>query len=178
MYASNPMPRAWKRAKAMILHREYTTVTETDDVIVGTRPCGDAFCLIKCQEKLTVKKMRNIVADYRDHMLIIISLHGMTAFTKREISDNDIPVQLFTASEIIVSCGLHILNPPHCVLTGGKRDAIFREYSVQDPVACFPRIFLSDPFVKYYGYTPGTILAFKRHNGYNCSTDYFRIVST
>lgn len=180
------LERILTTCEAMLRDRGCVEVGRADDpagvvasggmtpVLVGRGEAGLAYdVFVHAEDKVGVKYARTVLEtregeDDNVHCLIV-SPQGPTPFTRRECDGK--PVQFFLAKELCVNVTKHALVPKH------ERVALS---DVHPPVASpaqLPRLFLSDPIVRYHDWGVGTVVRVWRRFGGHEPVPYFRVVS-
>lgn len=171
------MTRAWRNVKKMIEDRHYIVTYHDSSIIRADREgCSlVAFCLD--ETKLNVKKMRSMVNDYANCVIVVLVELGMTAFTRKELSALGVDVQVFTHSDMVVCGATHSLMPDHELITCKTAiEDLMRRLNTTH--AEFPRLLTTDIFTRYYGLAVGDVVMFQRSFGYNASSKFYRMVCT
>lgn len=78
-------------------------------------------------------------------------------------------VQIFDIDEVSINITKHCLVPKHSKCSAQETNELFTQYKIKKHYS-LPRIYLSDPIVKYYDWKRGDIIKIKRSTGisYRC----------
>ena len=145
---------------------------EARRVISGTTLCKrtiDVF--FHNEERVGVKQLRVWTENRVDDKIIIVSLDGPTAFTRKEAENSCSNVQFFTFTELCVNVTRHVLVPPH-----EKISFDTLPIEVSSNCAELPILASSDKIAQYYAYEPGDIIRITRTAGTQEPVYYYRIV--
>ena len=124
------------------------------------------------EERIGVKQLRNWSEDNMGSKLIIVSLEGPTAFTKKEADQNYPNVQFFTFQNMSVNITKHTLVPKHEKIT---YDSIKHLYAVNSSEE-WPKLYRPDPISQYYNFKDGDLIRISRTLGYPEPVYYYRLV--
>lgn len=155
-------------------------IKSTKPILQGQMNDEKILVFIVSDEKIGVKLARQII-DENDGKLVIISIEGPTAFTKKEItsqSDNS-NVTFFTFAELINNISKHKLVPEMKKLTPEEKRIICQEMNVKEEncITHFPNMLREDPIRKYFDYQKGDLIEIKRKGlGYE-GMMYYRCVT-
>ena len=140
----------------------------------GAKPSGKSIILLMlAEDKLSVKTLRTLTAGDRKTSLILVTLLGPTAFTRREIQDNNPNVELFLYSDFQINPTAHVLVPQHEILSAEEVRALVKRYG---SVTNFPKLPPTDVIARYYGLKSGEVVRIMRRCGFQESTPYYRVV--
>lgn len=121
------------------------------------------------EEKVGVKYVRSILQRHSNdasHLVVLVSVGGPTAFTRRECDGK--PIQFLIAKDLCYNVTRHKLVPHHRAVpsppNGVEKDKL-------------PRILDTDPIVQYYNWPVGTIVEVSRCYAGHEPIPYFRCVS-
>lgn len=148
-------------------------IQENDPILYGDSPEGKIVVFFHNEERVGVKQLRTWYEQYSDSSIIIVSLEGPTAFTKREAEQNYENVQFFTFQSLCINVTKHALVPKHEKLTKSERDQL--NYSVSSSEE-WPKLYTSDAISQYYNYKPGDLIKITRTIGYPEPVYYYRLV--
>lgn len=152
----------------MLADRGYQPV-ECDDAhpflhSVHRRPDGAAMAVFVLLEGLKtemvgVKEMRQVRQWLLDHDMahgLAISKGGVNHYTVKETRGwDDLHIELFKASELQVNITHSCYYQPHTLVPVERRAALARRYGGVDKL---PRLQVSDPVVRYFGWRVGDIV--------------------
>lgn len=169
--------RIVKTCEEMLHDRGCLTVTRSanpmESIMQGTEPIvqgrgsefNDVDVYIHCEEKVGVKFARQVLEQSEKEGLktIIVSVEGVTPFTKKECEDKK--VQFMLAKDLYMNVTHHQLVPKHEVVTS----CVYEK-------KCLPKILDSDKVVQYYDWPTGTVVQVKRCFGGHEPVPYFRVV--
>ena len=122
------------------------------------------------EERVGVKQLRTWNEKYPDSSVMIVSLEGPTAFTKKEADGNYPNVQFFTFKSLCVNITKHKLVPKH-----EKIDETTLDYKVSSPEE-WPKLYTNDTICQYYNFKPGEIIRITRTIGVPEPIFYYRRV--
>lgn len=121
------------------------------------------FTFFATDVKVPVRKIREYVQFMKENQVthaIIVHAHQITPGAKSELVQYNI--QTFQAKELFYNITRHALVPHHeKVKSDHDVQEIMKRYHIQSKTE-FPIYYISDPVVKYYGWTPGTVVKIKR----------------
>jgi len=155
-----------------LVEREADTmerVKSSSFVVRGEKRDGDVVeVYFSDEEKVGVKYMRSLLDSSQAETILIVSVDGPTAFTRKEAVGTK--VQFFLFSELAFVVVRHVLVPTHERLTREETKVL-----PFDPLHC-PKLFSSDAVSRYYAYEPGDIIRITRTVGVPEPTFYYRRV--
>jgi len=125
------------------------------------------------EERVCVKQMRNAHEQNPDHKVIIISLEGPTAFTKKETEQSKSNTQFFTFKDMCVNITRHHLVPKH-----EKIDKTCVKHSEHISDDEWPKLYTTDKIAQYYDFKPGDVIRITRMVGYQEPVYFYRLVCT
>lgn len=184
--------RVFKTSYEMILDQNFTIsyrcrtldeimekIKTNSPILVGHQESKRVSLFILNDEKIGVKLARQIIEDH-EGKLIIISLEGPTAFTKKEIASYPDcgNVIFFTISDLVNNISRHSLVPKMRKLDPEEKKSICQKYNVDegDCPKHFPNMLREDPMRKYYDFQKGDLIEIKRKGiGYE-EMVYYRCV--
>lgn len=141
-------------------------------VVTGTTPTRQAIeILFHNDDRVGVKQMRAWAENRGKDKIIIVSLEGPTAFTRKESESFFRNVQFFTFQELCVNITRHTLVPRHEKVS---RDQV--PISLTAECAELPILASSDKVAQYYAYDPGDIIRITRTAGVQEPVYYYRVV--
>lgn len=123
------------------------------------------------EDRVGVKQLRTWVENCMADKIIIVSLEGPTAFTRKEAESSYENVQFFTFRELCVNIMHHMLVPKHEKVT---EDEI--PYRLSASRAELPTLSTADKVAQYYAYEPGDIIRITRTAGVQEPIYFYRIV--
>lgn len=125
------------------------------------------------EERIGVKQLRVWNEAYPDKQIIIVSLEGPTAFTRKEADSNYPNIQFFLFQQLCVNITKHALVPKHECLDLTERSNIkVRVFNDED----WPKLYTNDPIAQYYNYKPGDLIKITRTVGYPEPVYFYRFV--
>lgn len=131
------------------------------------------FC---SDEKVGVKHLRmwSEQNDDDNTSIIIVSLDGPTAFTKKETESENCKsnVQFFTFMDLSVNVSKHVLVPKHV-----KVDKVPEINGFTIEKNDLPKLSVTDKICQYYSFQSGDIIEITRTCGTQQPQKYYRIVS-
>lgn len=123
------------------------------------------------EERVGVKQLRAWADQCGDDSIIIVSLDGPTAFTRKEADTARLNVQFFTFQELCVNITRHELVPTHEQIS--KQQLPF---DLSQSCAELPILATTDKVAQYYAFQPGDIIRITRTAGVQEPVYYYRIV--
>ena len=123
------------------------------------------------EEKVGVKHLRMWLDGCVADKIIIVSLDGPTAFTKKEAENSHTNVKFFCFKDVCVNITRHSLVPPHEKV---KESEI--PFELTDKRKELPHIWTNDKVVQYYAFEPGDVIRIRRTSGSQEPTYYYRMV--
>lgn len=123
------------------------------------------------EDRVGVKHLRYWLENSVAEKLIIISLDGPTAFTKKEAETSEIDVTFFFFKEVCVNITRHNLIPPH-----EKVNEVDIPFELSEDKSELPHLWTNDRVVQYYAFKPGDIIRIRRTIGSQEPTYYYRLV--
>ena len=121
------------------------------------------FTFFATDVKVPVRKIREYVQFMKENQVthaVIVHAHQITPGARSEL--NQYNIQTFQAKELFHNITRHALVPRHeKVKTDHDVQEIMKKYHIQSKNE-FPIYYMSDPVVKYYGWTPGTVVRIER----------------
>lgn len=149
---------------------------EADAVFFGEHPTeGNVFVFFHNEERIGVKQLRIWNELHPDSQLIIVSLEGPTAFTKKEADHSYPNVQFFSFQNLCVNITKHSLVPKHERLSEEEKMTCGIEIRREEE---WPKLYTNDAIAQYYNYKPGDLIKITRTIGYPEPVYYYRLVCT
>ena len=133
---------------------------------------NSTFVYFHNEERIGVKQMRLWNENRPDSNIIIVSLEGPTAFTKKEADQHYSNIQFFSFKNLCVNITKHALVPKHEKLTNEEKESLKIEASSED----WPKLYRNDVISQYYNYKPGDIIKITRSIGYPEPVYFYRLV--
>jgi len=110
---------------------------------------------------------------YPENQIIIVSLEGPTAFTKKEAENNYPNIQFFLFQQLCVNITKHALVPKHeCLGPTERSNMKIRVFHDEE----WPKLYTSDPIAQYYNYKAGDLIKITRTVGYPEPVYFYRLV--
>lgn len=107
------------------------------------------------EERVGIRQARAILSRSKEGTrIVVVSRQGPTPFTKKNCSS--VPIEFFTVRETQENITRHVLVPRHS--RASADDPAMRGARSTD----LPRILTTDPVVRYYGWSVGTIVRVDR----------------
>lgn len=125
------------------------------------------------EDRIGVKQLRTWVENSSADKIIIVSLDGPTAFTRKEAEQNFKQVQFFTFRELCVNITRHVLTPKH-----ERIPAEQVPYRLSKERNELPILATTDRVAQYYAYDVGDIIRITRTAGVQEPVYFYRIVRT
>ena len=117
--------------------------------------------------KVPVRKMREYIQHMEDHKVnhaIVVYAQQITPGAKAELSQK-YDIETFQAVELYENRTRHSLVPRHeKIATEQEVQEIMRRYHITSKNE-FPIYYLTDPIVRYYHWSPGTVVRIQRRLG-------------
>lgn len=123
------------------------------------------------EDRVGVKHMRVWVESSAADKLVVVSLEGPTAFTRKEAEGWQNRIQFFTFRDLCVNITQHTLVPRHERVS--ENDVPYR---LSPNKAELPVLASSDKVAQYYSFDPGDIIRITRSAGVQEPVHYYRIV--
>lgn len=123
------------------------------------------------EDRVGVKALRQWIEASVADEIIVVSLDGPTAFTRKEAEQTCPQVQFFQFRDLCVNITHHILVPKHQRIT--EKDIPLELSSTKHEL---PMLWTSDKVAQYYAYKPGDIVRITRIVGTQEPVHYYRIV--
>ena len=140
---------------------------ENDYIISGECDGVSTFVYFHNEERIGVKQLRVWNENITNEDIIIVSLEGPTAFTKKEAENNYKNVQFFTFKQLCVNITRHDLVPKHEKI---KNEDLKIEASK------LPKLYTNDAISQYYNYKEGDLIRITRTVGYPEPVFFYRTV--
>lgn len=125
------------------------------------------------EDRVGVKHLRHWNEKYAQNKIIIVSLEGPTAFTKKEADHNHPNTQFFLFKSLCVNITRHELVPKHEKLGADQKNQMTRKVSSMEE---WPKLYTNDVIAQYYDYKPGDLIRITRTIGYPEPIYYYRLV--
>lgn len=145
-------------------------IEQNDSVMVGESQSGTAIVFFHNEDRVGVKQLRNWNDCNQGSQIIIVSIEGPTAFTKKEAEQNYPDVQFFTFKDLCVNITRHHLVPKHEKLE--KNEVNYQVSTDED----WPKLYTTDAISQYYNFKPGDLIRVTRIMGYAEPVFYYRLV--
>lgn len=123
------------------------------------------------EDRVGVKQLRTWVETTPADNVIIISLEGPTAFTRREAEQTYPQVQFFLFRDLCVNITKHVLVPLHEKVMASELP--FELSSARTEV---PSLYSTDRVAQYYAFQVGDIIRITRTAGVQEPVFYYRIL--
>lgn len=123
------------------------------------------------EERVGVKQIRAWIENMECDSIIVVSLEGPTAFTRKEVENNRSSVQFFSYRDLCVNITRHCLVPQHT-----KVNLSDIPIHIKDPNVELPILFSNDKIVQYYDFRIGDIIRITRTFGVQEPVYFWRIV--
>ena len=181
------LERVLKTLKEMLKDRGYSAVTdcktigditykmqENDHILFGEHSFEkDVFVFFHNEEKVGVKQLRLWNELHPNCNIIIVSLEGATAFTKKEADQSYPNTQFFVFQNLCVNIAKHSLVPKHERLSMKERQNLKIEVNDSEE---WPKLYTNDAISQYYNYKAGDLIRITRTVGYPEPVYYYRLV--
>jgi DNA-directed RNA polymerase subunit H (RpoH/RPB5) len=181
------LERVLKTCIEMLRDRGYTLINdcrtigditykmqENEHIISGehsTEP--DILIFFHNEERIGVKQMRAWNEKHVDEKIIIVSLEGPTAFTRKEAEQYYKNIEFFSFRNLCVNITKHHLVPKHEKLSLGDIETLSIHVAKNDE---WPKLYSNDVIAQYYNYKPGDLIRITRTIGYPEPVYYYRLV--
>ena len=123
------------------------------------------------EDRVGVKQLRTWVEGSLVDNIVIVSLEGPTAFTRKEVDNCHDQVQFFVYRDLCVNIMRHTLVPKHEKIAA---DAVPNRLSKSRSE--LPILATSDKVAQYYAYNTGDIIRVTRTAGVQEPVYFYRIV--
>lgn len=145
---------------------------ETRCIVRGTKEGGSVVhVFFHNEDRVGVKQLRAWVeSSVADH-IVVVSLEGPTAFTRKE-SESHPNVQFFQFKDLCVNITRHSLVPRHEKVAADDMPLELSETKHE-----LPLMYTSDRVAQYYDYRVGDIIRITRVYGGQEPLYYYRLVS-
>ena len=181
------LQRVLRTLLEMINDRRYTsivhvcrTVDEIEDAIRNASAIvtaqneagGQLQVYFSADDKVGVRQLRAWTEECVNDQLVIVSLDGPTAFTRKATEQLAAPVvHYFQFRDVSVNITRHSLVPRH------RRVDRVPQINHVDIQACdLPKLLVSDRVCQYYAFRVGDIIEVTRHCGSQQEYKYYRLV--
>jgi DNA-directed RNA polymerase subunit H (RpoH/RPB5) len=111
------------------------------------------------EERTGIKYVRQLKEEYANNHMIIVNIHGVTPFTKKEVSEED-GISTWMFKELIENVTHHALVPKHRGLSDEEARGVAKELCVLEDQ--WPVITFNDPIRRYMGFKKGQIIEIHR----------------
>jgi DNA-directed RNA polymerase I, II, and III subunit RPABC1 len=132
---------------------------------------GNVIVYFHNEERVGVKQLRQWNEKNPNSNIIIVSLEGPTAFTKKEADQHFKNCQFFLFQQLCVNITKHSLVPKHEKLTREEINKL--NFKVSD---LFPKLYTNDAISQYFNYKVGDLIRITRTIGYPEPIYYYRLV--
>ena len=154
------------------------TIDEITQNIIDARPIvtasgrGPHTCIyFHNEDRVGVKAMRQWIESSIADAIIVVSLEGPTAFTRKEAEHNCPQVQFFLFRDLCVNITRHSLVPKHERITE-KEIPLQLSATMHE----LPMLWTTDRVAQYYAYRSGDLVRITRTAGTQEPVHYYRIV--
>jgi len=162
-----PMQEQWDQDPQSFLQTHNTMSNYTALTIRAWKNETLLLAFFPSDAKLRVTVVREIceyAKECRCNHFIIVYAETITPFTKTTIAnykaDNNCRIETFSANQLQYNITEHTLVPPHRVLEAEEQGEVLER--LQATLAQLPKIFTSDPVVKWYGARVGQVMEITR----------------
>lgn len=125
------------------------------------------------EERVGVKQLRSWVETSTAEAIIIVSLDGPTAFTRKEAEQSYPHVQFFTFRDVCVNITKHQLVPKHEKVTDPSSIRLKTSESKNE----LPVLYTTDRIAQYYAYAPGDVVRITRTVGVQEPVFFYRLIT-
>lgn len=147
-------------------------IQENDPILIGENGTDSVIVYFHNEERIGVKQLRIWSEENIGSKLVIVSLEGPTAFTKKEADQNYPNVQFFTFQNLSVNITKHALVPKHEKITYESIKHLYAVKSTEE----WPKLYTTDVISQYYNYKEGDLIRVTRTLGYPEPVYYYRLV--
>ena len=123
------------------------------------------------EDRVGVKQLRSWVEASSADNIVVVSLEGPTAFTRREAEHNYRQVQFFLFRDLCVNITKHCLVPRHERV---KADQL--PFELSRTMEEVPSMYTTDKVAQFYAFQPGEIIRITRTAGVQEPVFYYRIM--
>ena len=146
-------------------------IEHAEFILCGENAAGETTLVyFHNEERIGVKHLRMWSEQNANCNIIIVSLEGPTAFTKKEAEQSYKNVQFFIFKDVCKNITKHSLVPKHEKVDPSSLP--FRCGSDDE----WPKLYTSDPIAQYYNFKPGDLIRITRTLGYPEPVYYYRLV--
>ena len=125
------------------------------------------------EERVGVKQLRTWVENSVADVIIVISLDGPTAFTKKEAEQHYAHVQFFMFRDVCINITKHCLVPKHEKITDMSQLPLKTSNSKNE----LPLLYTTDKISQYYAFEPGDVVRITRTVGVQEPVYIYRLIT-
>ena len=126
------------------------------------------------EERVGVKQLRLWNEEFNGESILIVSLEGPTAFTRKEADNLYKSTQFFLFRDLCVNITKHCLVPKHEKMSVQAMKQM--PYRSSHNFNEYPKLYTTDKIALYYNYKPGDMIKITRIFGYQEPIYYYRLV--
>ena len=110
----------------------------------------------------TIKSFIDILSKSKVNEGLIIIPGKISDQAKKKIQEikNELLIEIFTLSELVVNITEHELVPKHILLSLKEKEDLLKRYRIKD--SQLPKILMSDPVARYLGLKRGDVVKIER----------------
>lgn len=178
--------RARRTCREMLEDRGYDIIDEQNvqhaiknelPVLKGRRPDEELpmYVFFVEEAKIGVKTVRRIVPliGVEAHRILLVSDEGPTPFTKKELLLTP-EIEYMLYKRLSFNFARCDIVPPHRLLSEEEERALRRKFATREDDE-WPKLYSTDPIVRYFNFPSGRIVEISRYTGYEPSL-YYRVV--
>ena len=141
----------------------FECITTSTPVLHGTDGARELRMFVIGEDKVGIKTARALMQSFPDGALVLVSIEGPTAFTRKEVDAAGRVlqrVQFFSIAELLNNVSQHALQPAFRRLATAETVAILDKFSTTK--AQLPKLRWQDPIRRYYDYAKEDLIEIKR----------------
>nr|AJA90777.1 DNA-directed RNA polymerase IV fifth largest subunit [Ginkgo biloba] len=142
-----------------------------EHLFISTRSRADPrdkiFVFFSGDDRVGVKELKAYATRMKEenvYRAIIVVQNKITPSAKQGIKElaTKFLLETFDETELLINVKEHALVPEHQILTPEEKNALLKQYSVQENQ--LPRMLESDPLARYYGLRRGKVVKLTYHS--------------
>lgn len=130
------------------------------------------------EPKVGVKSLRDLCARMHDEAIpraIFVLMDGMTPFARSELRASPFRIEEFREIDLRINITHHRRVPAHRLIGNKETRALLQMYRIRK--AQLPRLPVTDPVARYYGFKPGQVVRIVRRSETTGQSTIYRVVS-
>jgi DNA-directed RNA polymerase subunit H (RpoH/RPB5) len=145
-------------------------IEQNHHVLIGETSKNSVVLYFHNEDRVGVKQLRSWNDMNEGCDIVIVSLEGPTAFTKKEADQYYPNIQFFTFKELCVNITRHSLVPKHEKI--GVDEVEYQVGLAEE----WPKLYTNDAIAQYYNYKKGDLIRITRTVGCAEPVFYYRLV--